>query len=163
MVGAHGGLVLMLDMRGVFRTMPPGAAVVVSKPPTSTVSASPGTKPVLPLSGPLTVALPAPVTVRPKLATTPPSDSVAPAADELMVLAEPSVTWPATVLLPPRLTRAPLPPMPVPLRASASGVVMPPWSSSSAPGSTVVPLTGEPKAAFDAPITVPALSWVRPV
>lgn len=69
---------------------------------------------------PLIEVLPEPMNVNalPAVAMPPVSDNWPLAEDESMVTGEPSVIGPAYVLLPERLSRAPVPPMPLPFNVS---------------------------------------------
>ena len=109
------------------------------------------------------VTSPAPPTVRFLLVLVTPPVRVSLPAVATTFVASANVIAPASVLLPEKLRRAPLPEMPVPVSEMASAAtVMPPWTRSSAPSATVVPAAAVPRAVSWPMARTPQLTVVAP-
>ncbi len=111
------------------------------------------------------VVLPAPVTVRVRVA--PPTAPVVrvPASEATVAPPVPRVMAPDQVLAPARLRRAPVPLTPVPMRlVTGSAITSPaPSISIAAPEATVVPVAVVPRAVAAWTRTIPPLTVVAPV
>src|SRR5262249_43637057 len=121
-----------------------------------------------PVIGALTVVLPAPVTVSPHAfsSTETPFTVRVPALDPIAASRLRTI-GDDTVLLPPRLASAPMPPAPAPARVSGSlaGSVRPPAAGSASvpPDCTVVPTVPAPSAPALPTTKVPAFTVVVPL